>query len=110
MVSANTYDKRLKIINQKCLADGRVLYKIEQFSNKGVVKYFEIDGQEVVEPRLNLIKNTQNWSSMQPNPLRWYSNHDGSAFGEINEHNRLHGRGISLNIGGICFGYFKNGR
>jgi hypothetical protein len=98
MVSANRDDRLLKLINQQILADGSVLFKIEQFSNEGVVRYFEIDDQEVAEPRLNLIKETKNcWVSMQPNPLRWYSNSHRGAFGEIDASNRRHGRCITIN-------------
>ncbi len=48
---------------------------------------------------------------MQPNPLRWqYQNHIGSAFGEVNEHNKGHGRVISLNLDGkIWTGYAEKG-
>ena len=46
---------------------------------------------------------------MQPNTLR-YCDEDGEQFGEVNEDNRLHGRGIYIdNDGTIDIGYFENG-
>jgi hypothetical protein len=47
---------------------------------------------------------------MQPNPLRWYSGYTGDGFGEFNENNVLHGRGIEINkYGDINIGYYENG-
>ena len=73
-VSVNRTVKVLKLTNQKCLVDGSVLKKIEQFSEQGVERHFLIDGQVKAKiiPRLNSAKDAQNWLSMQPNPLRWY--------------------------------------
>jgi hypothetical protein len=62
-------------------------------------------------PRLNRGNHAQNWLSMQPNPLSWYSNYSEIEFGEVNEKNRLHGRGIGIwNDGFIGIGYFENGK
>ncbi len=50
---------------------------------------------------------------MQPNPLRYYNKEgeEGADFGEVNENNMLHGRGIRLsNDGFIKIGYFEDGR
>ncbi len=59
-------------------------------------------------PRLNRENDAQNWLSMQPNPLRWYSYEDGrEGFGEVNENNKLLGRGIEIwNDYDITIGYF----
>ncbi len=45
---------------------------------------------------------------MQPNHLRYCGKYD-RQFGEVNEDNRLHGRGIDIwSSGAICIGYFEN--
>jgi hypothetical protein len=45
---------------------------------------------------------------MQPNPLRLTDFHQ--SFGEVNENNELHGRGIRIwNDGTIHIGYFEDG-
>ena len=43
------------LINQKSLADGSVLKKIERFSKQGVERYFFRDGEKIakVNSRLN---------------------------------------------------------
>ncbi len=47
---------------------------------------------------------------MKPDSKRWSSEWLGDGFGEVNENNRLHGRGIDIvNIGIIHIGYYENG-
>jgi hypothetical protein len=55
-VSANKNEKLLRLTNKKCLADGTVLEKIEQFSDKGVATDFYKNGKwvDTINPRLNL--------------------------------------------------------
>jgi hypothetical protein len=98
-VSLNSVVKLLKLTNQKCLADGSVLKKLEQFSEQGVERHFLKDGQVKVKiiPRLTRVKDAQNWLSMQPNLLRWYDYDTGDqVFGEVNDNNKLQGRGIRI--------------
>jgi hypothetical protein len=62
--------------------------------------------------RLNPEKDAKNWLSMQPNPMKFMklTDFDRSIFGELDEDNRLHGRGIKLwNDGAIFIGYYQNG-
>ncbi len=78
-VSMNRSEALLKLSNQKWLADGSVLDKIELFSENVVDQYILKDGQRIgtLIPRLNLCKDPQNWLSMQPEPLRCiYSDYD----------------------------------
>ncbi len=109
----NKAERLLKLSNQKWLTDGSVLEKIELFSDQGVEQYILKDGHRIptLIPRLNQSKDAQNWLSMQPNPLRWYSRcyrYDG--FGETNEDNWLDGRGIGIrDDGDIDCGYELNG-
>ncbi len=74
--------------NQKFLSDESVLKKIEQFSLQGVESNFLKDNEKIatIIPRLNRRNDTQNWLSMQPNPLRYCGMFDGH-FGEVNEYN-----------------------
>ncbi len=59
--------------------------------------------------RLNQSKDAQNWLSMQPNPLR-YCDKLRIGFGEVNEDNRLQGRGIEIYTNGLIYiGYWQNG-
>jgi hypothetical protein len=111
-VSVHKEDAVLVLIDQKCLADGSVLKKIERFSKQGLVRIFSKNGQEVtaIIPRLIKKNHAQNWLSMQPNPLR-YSNTFGSTFGELIEKNKpsygreirveLHGRAILIDDDGF---------
>ncbi len=69
-----------------------------------------MDGKKIakITPRLTGVKDAQNWLSMQPSPLR-YIDGDGARFGELNEDNELHGRGIYIsNYGSIVIGYWEN--
>ncbi len=111
MVSVNMKEEVLKLTNQKCLSDEIVLKKIERFSKQGVERDFFIDGNKIAKiiPRLNQIKDAQKWLSMQPNPLRYIDGYR-YGFGDVNEDNDLHGRGIQIWNGGIHFGYYENGR
>ena len=54
-MSAISVAKILNLINQKCLADGSVLKKIERFSKLGVEKYFYKDDKKIAKviSRLN---------------------------------------------------------
>jgi hypothetical protein len=110
-VSVNKAERLLKLTNQKCLSDGSVLEKVELFSKQGLERNILKDGQKIETPipRLNPDKDVKNWLSMQPNPLMFTDFYDG--FGELDENNRLHGRGICiLSNGDILIGYFENGR
>ncbi len=97
MMSVNRNEKVLKLTNKKCPSDESVLKKIERFSKQGVERDFFVDGKKIakITPRLTGVKDAQNWLSMQPNPVRWRVEHS-SVFGEVNENNRLHGRGIQI--------------
>ena len=45
---------------------------------------------------------------MKPNPLRFTNS--GEKYGELNKHNELHGRGISIDkYGDIQIGFFAKG-
>ncbi len=59
-------------------------------------------------PRLNQSKLAQNWLSMQPNSID-FCDGSGWGFGEVNEDNKLHGRGIEMWNGDIRIGYWQNG-
>ncbi len=65
-MSVNRCEKLLKLTNQKCLADGSVLKKIEKFSEQGVERNISKDGQMIARiiPRLNTWKDPKNWLSM----------------------------------------------
>ena len=54
-VSANRVAKILTLTNQKRLADGSILKKIERFSKQGVERYFCMNDEEIakVNSRLN---------------------------------------------------------
>ncbi len=114
MVSVNTAEKVLILTNQKCLSDESVLKKIERFSEQGVERDFFVDGKKIakITPRLTIVYDAQNWLSMQPNPLRWNcADVNKQGFGEVNENNILHGRGIRIwNDGTIFIGYGEDGR
>ncbi len=60
MVSVSEDEKILMMTNQKFLADGSILKKIQRFSNLGEESLFLKDGEQIaaVIPRLNLIKDT----------------------------------------------------
>ncbi len=51
------------LINQKCLADGSILKKIERFSKQGVEKYFFKNDEKIakVNYRLNRDNDNYNW-------------------------------------------------
>ncbi len=101
------------LINQKRLADGSVLKKIERFSKQGVERYFCKDDEKIVEvnSRLNRDNNAQNWLSMRPDTSNYFKDFStGTYFGELNENNKPHGRGICIwNDGRIWIGYCENG-
>ncbi len=60
MVSVSKVEKILMTTNQKFLADGSVLKKIQRFSSLGEESLFLKDGEQIaaIIPRLNLIKDT----------------------------------------------------
>ncbi len=63
-----------------------------------------------INPRLNRRNCDNNWLSMQPNSLRYKDYKVPCGFGEVNEDNDLHGRGIQIYWNGrIDIGYFKDG-
>ncbi len=113
-MSVNEDAKILKLTCKKLQIDGSVFSKIEIFSNSGAEYNFLQNGQKIADiiARLNLCKDSQNWLSMQPNPLRYYSDSGLTKnFGEHKEDNEENGRGIRIfNNGDICIGYFENGR
>ena len=95
-MSVNRCEKLLKLTNQKCLADGSVLKKIERFSEQGVERKISKDGQMIARiiPRLNTWKDPENWLSMQPSQ-QGIQNQNGKFFaGEFSQDNVLHGGGI----------------
>ncbi len=67
-MSVNREVELLELTNQKFLADGSVLKKIERFSDQGVEIHFLKDGQEKAKiiPRLNAWHDAENWLSMRP--------------------------------------------
>ncbi len=58
-LSVNRNELLLILINQKCLADGSNLKKIERFSKQGVERYFCKNDEKIakVNSRLNQDKN-----------------------------------------------------
>ncbi len=114
-MSVNSADKVLVLVNIKCRADGTVMKKIEKFSESGVARCFSKDGEEIatVNPRLNRVHDSQDWLSMRPDPLSWYTKswntdlYDETLFGEVVEQGIPHGRGIKIYEGGdIVIGYW----
>ncbi len=71
------------------------------------------DDQKIagIEARLNMCKDASNWLCLQPNPLRYAEREEyHTDFGEINEDNKLEGRGIKIwNDGFIGIGYYEDG-
>ena len=76
IVSVNKDAKILKLTCKKLQMDGSVFSKIEIFSNSGAEYNLLKNGQKIADiiARLNLCKQSQNWLSMQPYPLRFASN------------------------------------
>ncbi len=110
-VSANRVAKILTLTNQKRLADGSILKKIERFSKQGVEKYFCKNDEKVakVNTRLNRDKNAVNWLTMRPHAQFFEQDGDTTEFGEFEE-DRLHGRCIRIcKYGPIFIGYYENG-
>ena len=72
-LSVNKVDRLLELSNQKWLADGSVLVKLEIFSEQGLERVILKDGLMIgtLIPRLNQVKDAQNWLSMQPIPSRY---------------------------------------
>ncbi len=117
MVSFNHEGNILKLINKKLLDDGSVLKKIEVFSHSGAEYEFLKNDLKIIDfsARLNLFKDPKDWLSMKPNPVRYleiYTDEEGSShsFGELNEDNELHGRGIEIYDNGVIFiAYYEDG-
>ncbi len=99
-VSVNGAELKLKLTNQKCLSDGRVLKKSELFTKDGVLREFFKDGEKIADvvPRLNGKEHhPENWLSMRPETSNWFVDSFYFAyFGELNENNEPHGRGIAI--------------
>ncbi len=111
-VSVNRVAKILKLTNQKCQADGSVLKKIERFSKQGVERYFCKDDEKIAKviSRLNQDDNAESWLSMRPSAKFFFHDKYGTDYGELDEHNNLHGRGIFIfNDGRILIGFVDNG-
>jgi hypothetical protein len=98
------------LTNQKWLANGSVLKKIESFSKQGVERYFSKNDEEIskVNTRLNRDNNAENWLSMRPNASNYFKDYkDHTYFGELDEHNEPNGRGILIWFtGAISIGYW----
>jgi hypothetical protein len=74
-LSVNIDKLVLKLTNQKCLADGSVIEKVELFSKQGLERNILKDGRKIgtIIPRLNRGNDAKNWLSMQPSHLSWYN-------------------------------------
>ncbi len=61
-------------------------------------KNFLKDGQVKAKmiPRLNGWHDAEDWLSMQPSAQYQYKSPFGAEFGELNDDNELHGRGIEM--------------
>ena len=71
---------------------------------------FYKDGEEVgdITERLNLTSSDQDWLSLRPSSATRYFK--DNYFGELNEKNIPHGRGIYIfSSGRVYIGYFNNG-
>ncbi len=108
-VSVNRAGQLLKLTNQKCLADGSVLKKVELFTQFRVLgrllKGDQITAELVAEltPRLNGWEHdAENWLSMRPEKKKYFKvDQYGTVFGEFNEQNELEGRGIRFTNDGL---------
>ena len=97
-VSVNRVAKLLKLTNQKSLSDVSVLKKIERFSKQGAERDFFKDGLKIAKiiPRLNQWNDAKNWLSMRPDTRYFEVTDYHTSFGEFDENNELHGRGIFI--------------
>ena len=95
------------LVNTKFQSDGSILQKIEIFSSSGLSRKFYKDLEEVgdINERLNLTSGDQDWLSLRPSGARYFKDDN---FGELNEENNLHGRGIDTD-GGIYIQHWNNG-
>ena len=108
-VSVNKLTKEMLLVNTKFQSDGSKLQKIESFSRTGVNSGFFLDGVRVgdISERLNLTHDDQDWLLLRPSGKNY---NDGWYFGEFNENNERHGRGICIYPdGGISIGYWDDG-
>ncbi len=113
-MSASKGGNVLKLVNEKQTSDGTVLQKVERYSDQGVELSFIRDGERVasVIKRLNILTDQQNWLSLKPVSAGRFSHLDvdTKTFGELNQHNKLHGRGIKIwPDGDIIIQYWNNG-
>ncbi len=101
-VSVNIAAEVLYLTNQRSLADGGVLKKIERFSMDEMESYFLKDGHKLtgVIPRLNTWQDPKNWLSMRPGPQSIRIEDWRISFREIDEDNKLHGRCIEIKHNG----------
>ena len=102
----------MRLVNTKFQSDGTKLQKIESFSPTGVNSGFYLDGVRVgdISERLNLTHDDQDWLSLRPSGVK-YTEEWGEYFGEFNENNEPHGRGIYIfSDGDIYIQYWNNGR
>ena len=81
------------LVNTKLKSDGTKLQKVESFSSAGLSTGFYMDGVRVgdITERLNLTNSDQDWLSLRPSGARYFKD---NHFGEFNEKNIPHGRGI----------------
>ena len=100
----------MRLVNTKFQSDGSKLEKIESFTSEGVNSGLYLDGVRVgdINKRLNLTHYNKDWLSLRPSGARYFID---NYFGELNEKNIPHGRGIYIFPSGrIRIQYFNNGR
>ena len=94
-VSVNKKTKEMLLVNTKVQSDGSKLQKIESFTPKGVSSGLYQDGVRVgdINKRFNLTHDNQDWLSLRPSGAQYFN---CSYFGELNEKNMAHGRGLYI--------------
>ena len=88
---------------------------MESYSDQGVERSFLIDGLRVasVIKRLDILTDQQNWLSLKPVSDGRFAHVGVSTkkFGEMNQHNKLHGRGIYIDSSGnISIAFWNDGK
>ena len=64
----------------------------------------------LLSPRLSILNSSKEWLSLRPLNHNKYESH-GIQFGELNERNNLHGRGILITkLGTIRIGFYSDGK